>query len=129
MPAPAGPAMRYGVLGPLVVERDGVAVAIGGPQQRRLLGAMLVHRDRVVSVDRLVEVLWPAEAVPPGAARSTMTYVSRLRAALGDGAIVTVGAGYRLDHSSATCDVDEFEALLDAGERALPDRAVECYGS
>ena len=126
---PAGPAMRYGVLGPLVVEHDGDAVAIGGPQQRRVLGALLVHRDRVVSVDRLVEVLWPAEAVPPGAARSTMTYISRLRAALGDGAIVTVGAGYRLDHSSATCDVDEFEALLDAGECSLPDRAVECYGS
>jgi DNA-binding SARP family transcriptional activator/WD40 repeat protein len=121
--------MRYRVLGPVVVERDGVAVALGGPQQRRLLGAMLVHRDRVVSVERLVEVLWPGEAVPPGAARSTMTYVSRLRAALGDGAIVTVGAGYRLDLSSATCDVDEFEALLDAGERSLPDRAVECYGS
>jgi DNA-binding SARP family transcriptional activator/WD40 repeat protein len=125
----AVPAIRYNVLGPVTVERDGVAVAIGGPQQCRLLGAMLVNRGRVVSVDRLVEVLWPGAAVPPGAARSTMTYVSRLRAALGDGAIVTVGAGYRLDQSGATCDVDEFEALVAAAERSLPDRAVDLYGS
>ncbi len=127
--AVAAPAIRYNALGPVVVERAGVAVAVGGPQQRRLLGAMLVNRDRVVSVDRLVDVLWPGQVVPAGAARSTMTYVSRLRAALGDGAIVTVGAGYRLDRSSATCDAEEFEALVIAAERSLPDRAVDLYGS
>jgi DNA-binding SARP family transcriptional activator/WD40 repeat protein len=119
-------ALRYCVLGQIEVERDGVQVAIGGPQQRRLLGALLVQRDRVVSIDRLVEVLW-RDTAPQGAARSTMTYVSRLRACLGDGAIATLGAGYRLERSAATCDADDFEALIAAAEHSLPDRAVECY--
>jgi DNA-binding SARP family transcriptional activator/WD40 repeat protein len=121
--------LRYRVLGPVVAERDGEPINVGGPQQRRLLGAMLAHRGRVVGVDRLVDVLWPGEAVPAGAGRSTMTYVSRLRAALGDGAIVTVGAGYRLDRSVATCDADEFETLVTDADRMLPDRAIVCYDS
>src|SRR6478752_5688492 len=79
--------MRYKLLGPLEVERDGMPVAIGGPQQRRLLGLLLAGRDQVVSVDRMVDALW-ADRAPDGAARSVMTYVSRLRAALGDGTVV-----------------------------------------
>ena len=39
-----------------------------------------------------------------------MTYVSRLRSALGDGAIVTKGTGYLLDPRRMACDADEFEA-------------------
>ena len=33
--------MRFRLLGPIEVERDPVAVAIGGPQQRRLLAVLL----------------------------------------------------------------------------------------
>ena len=36
--------MRFKVLGSIEVERDGSAVPIGGPQQRRLLGVLLIAR-------------------------------------------------------------------------------------
>lgn len=121
--------MRYRWLGPLLVERDGTPVAIGGPQQRRLLGVLLAHRGQVVSVDRLVDALWPDVDTPDGAARSLKTYVSRLRAALGDGAVATAPNGYliRLDTAGIEADVPEFEALVAEGDAALPDRAIAVY--
>jgi DNA-binding SARP family transcriptional activator/WD40 repeat protein len=119
--------LRFKVLGSIDVERDGASVAVGGPQQRRLLGVLLIAREHNVSSDRLVDALWPDGDAPVGAARSVITYVSRLRAAVGGGHVVTHGSGYRLTCAPATCDVDEFEALVAEGARSLPDRAVECY--
>jgi WD40 repeat protein/DNA-binding SARP family transcriptional activator len=81
----------------------------------------------MVSADRLVDALWPDGAAPDGAARSVMTYVSRLRGALGNGHIVTSGPGYRLTCDRTSCDADEFEALVAEAEAALPDRALACY--
>src|SRR5262249_35053723 len=56
-----------------------------------------------------------------------MTYVSRLRGALGDGHVETNGPGYRLSCDPASCDADEFEDLVAEAESALPDRAIDCY--
>ena len=50
------------VLGPLEVVRDGEQVRLGSAQQRRLLAALLVHANEVVSSDRLVDVLWGDDA-------------------------------------------------------------------
>ena len=58
--------MRYKVLGPLEIERDGVPVPIGGPQLRRLFAVLVSRRGRQVSGDRLVEALW-ADGQPPTA--------------------------------------------------------------
>jgi DNA-binding SARP family transcriptional activator len=60
--------MRFAILGPLEVSRNGAAVPIGGPQQRAVLAVLLLDPGRVVSVDRLIEHLWGDE--PPPAARS-----------------------------------------------------------
>lgn len=119
--------MRFKVLGSIEVERDDAKVALGGPQQRRLLGVLLVGRGRQVSMEHLVDALWPNGDAPDGAPRSVLTYVSRLRAAVGDGHVVTQGRGYRLMLDSATCDLDEFESLLADAGRALPNGALECY--
>src|SRR4051794_3737982 len=119
--------MRYRVLGPVEVERGGESVGVGGPQQRRLLGVLLIHRGHVVSSDRLVDALWSADGPPEGASRSLPTYVSRLRAVLGNGCVVAQASGYRLDPGDDTCDVDQFEGLVAEAEHSLPDRAVESY--
>ena len=116
--------MRFGVLGSILAQNGDATVDLGGPQQRRLLGALLVARGGAVSVDRLVDVLWPDGNAPPGAERSAMSYVSRLRSTLGDGALQTVPAGYRLD---GVTDADEFEEGITAAQRALPDEAVGLY--
>jgi DNA-binding SARP family transcriptional activator/tRNA A-37 threonylcarbamoyl transferase component Bud32 len=119
--------MHYRVLGPIGVERDGLAVGVGGPQQRRLLAVLLVQRGQPVNVDRLVDALWPDEDPPDGAARSVMTYVSRLRASLGEAAVLTTGAGYLLDVTGASVDADEFVALIERAEQSLPDEALGLY--
>jgi DNA-binding SARP family transcriptional activator/WD40 repeat protein len=119
--------MRYRVLGPVEVECDGLALAVGGPQQRRLLGVLLVHFGQVVSADRVVEALWSDDSRPEGASRSIPTYVSRLRAVLGNSTVVAAGAGYRLDAADGERDLDEFEALVTEADRSLPDRAIDCY--
>ena len=81
----------------------------------------------MVSTERLVDTLWSDGTAPRDARRSTMSYVSRLRAALGERLIVTYGAGYRLEVDGHGCDADEFAALVDAAGKALPDVAVERY--
>jgi DNA-binding SARP family transcriptional activator len=119
--------VRFGVLGPIDVEVDGVSIPIVGPQQRRLASLLVAERGRVVSTDRLVDALWPDGQAPDGAQRSVLTYVSRLRATLGGTGIVTSPPGYLLQVGTGSCDADEFEALLDEGDRALPERALDCY--
>jgi DNA-binding SARP family transcriptional activator len=89
VPTTKGSRMRVKVLGPVEAEEDGAAVAVGGPQQRRLLALLVVHRGRAVSTDRLVDALWPDGDAPDGAARSMRTYLSRLRAVLPAGSITT----------------------------------------
>ena len=51
------------VLGPVEVHRDGVAVDLGGPQQRAVIAHLALDVGRVVSVERLIDRLWGDE--PP----------------------------------------------------------------
>ncbi len=53
----AGP-MRFQILGGLSVVAGGRTVDLGTPKQRAVLAVLLLERDRVVSVDRLLELLW-----------------------------------------------------------------------
>jgi len=78
--------VRYRVLGPLQVAREGseVPVDVGPPKQRAVLAALLLARGRVVSVDRLVDAVWGDE-VPGSATASLQAYVSNLRRALRGG--------------------------------------------
>ena len=62
-----GSGMQIRVLGPVEVERDGVLVNVGGPQQRRLLALLVLHRGQAVSTDRVVDALWPDGDAPEGA--------------------------------------------------------------
>jgi DNA-binding SARP family transcriptional activator len=56
------------------------ALAIGGSRQRRLSAMLLIHRNTVVSVDRLAEAVFAGD--PTAAARTTLrSYVARIRVA------------------------------------------------
>ena len=120
--------MRIEVLGPVNVELDGRPLSVGGSQQRRLLGLLVVHRGHAVSTERIVDALWNG-AAPDGAARSVRTYVSRLRNALPDVAIDRSSAGYtlELDNASVGLDADEFDRLLDRARLQPPDLALSTY--
>ena len=116
--------LEFTVLGPVGCRRDGEPVPVGGPQQRRLLAALLADAGRVVLLDRLVEAIW-ADAAPDGARRTAMTYVSRLRAALGDGLVESVDPGYRLSlGDDATLDAASFERLVARSRTVPPSQAL-----
>ena len=70
------------ILGPLEVERDGTLLSLGSGRQLALVAVLLLHRNEVVSVDRLVEELWDGSP-PPTAAKVVRNNVSLLRKELG----------------------------------------------
>jgi YVTN family beta-propeller protein len=100
-----------------MVENDH-PVALGSPQQRALLAALLVHRRQPLSSDRLIDELW-GERAPPTARKIVQGYVSNLRRVLGDGLLISSGHGYVLQVQPDQTDVDRFESLAADGQRAL----------
>ncbi|MFD6635713.1 BTAD domain-containing putative transcriptional regulator [Micromonospora chalcea] len=73
--------MRFRVLGPPGIDRDGRGVPLGGPKQRALLALFLLRPNRFVAADWLVEALWDGR--PPASAHTTLrTYVAGLRRAV-----------------------------------------------
>ena len=85
--------VRFGVLGPLAVWRDGgEPVRVPERKVRALLADLLVHEGRPVAVERLVEHLWGGQG-PRDPLNTLQTKVSQLRRALeraepGAGALV-----------------------------------------
>jgi serine/threonine protein kinase/DNA-binding SARP family transcriptional activator/WD40 repeat protein len=121
--------MRFTVLrGAVGVTNDaGDTIALGGAQQRRLLAGLLADRDRVVTADQLVDTLWPEGSAPDGARRTVMSYVSRLRTAIGEEYLVYTDAGYELVLNGATYDAAEFEARLSEAREHTPGDALKVY--
>lgn len=114
--------LRYRLLGPLEVTRDGVPIDLGRPKQRAVLAALLLARGRVVSTARLSQVAWGGEP-PTSATASLQSYVSNLRRALrapGDTepAIVRRTHGYVMTVERRAVDLLEFADLVDRASRA-----------
>lgn len=83
--------VEFRVLGPVEVDDDGHSIGIGTPRDRTVLGILLTTPNQLVSVDQLVDELWPDR--PPAGARSLVPgYVSRVRRALRQGTPEGVGA-------------------------------------
>ena len=114
--------IRFHALGGLSVTDEGDELRIGGPRQRRLLAMLLIHRDTVVSVDRLADVVFEGE--PTAAASTTLrSYVARTRR-LVDGAhsgpvVLTQAPGYLLKAPPDSFDVACFEQALAASASHL----------
>src|SRR3712207_1646812 len=109
--------MQFRVLGPLEVRDGERSVPLGGGKQRALLALLLLHRNEVVSTDRIVDQLW-GERPPATVAKALQVYVSRLRKALGADRIVTRTPGYRLVVRPDELDLDRFERLCARGAEA-----------
>jgi predicted ATPase/DNA-binding SARP family transcriptional activator len=116
--------VEFRVLGPLEVADGERAVDLGGPRERALLVRLLISANLVVSADRLAEDLWSGE--PPAHWLPTLrVYVSRLRRALGAGAVLTEPPGYRLGLAAGQLDADAFARLVAAARRDLADGRAE----
>src|SRR5438128_6157861 len=118
--------MEFRILGPLEVWSDQRRLPLGGSKQRMLLAVLLLHRNEVVSIDRLVEELWTG-GPPARAVKVVQVYVSRLRKALGarrapsdaEDMLVTRAPGYLLRVGRDELDADRFERLVEEGRRVL----------
>lgn len=111
-----GARLRFGVLGPLVVSRGSEPVDPGPYKQRILLGVLLLHANKVISVDQLVQAVWP-DGPPRTARKNLQVYVSALRKVIGD-RIHYNSYGYVLDAVPEELDVLAFEDLVTAGYAA-----------
>lgn len=128
----AGPPVRLGrfdvsirVLGPVeAITGEGERISLG-PKLQGLLAVLAVRPRQTVSVERLIDLLWPN--VDDERARHRLhTAVSKLRRLLAPGApergrrlIRGSRAGLVLDVEDEQLDWLRFRRLVDAGERAL----------
>jgi DNA-binding SARP family transcriptional activator/tetratricopeptide (TPR) repeat protein len=119
--------MQFGVLGTVEGRRAGSAVALGPPQQRAVLAALLLEPNRTVSVERLVELLWDEEA-PQTAVKNIQLYVHRLRRlfeADADTALITQAPGYLLRVDPYQVDLHRFRALVARASQVNEERAAD----
>jgi predicted ATPase/DNA-binding SARP family transcriptional activator len=113
--------MEYRILGPLEVGLGGPPFAAKGRKPRALLALLLLHRNRTVPYERLIDDLW-GESPPATASNTLQVYVSQLRKLLED-RLVREGPGYRLRVEPGELDSERFEHLAEEGAAALASRA------
>ncbi|MEV6906803.1 BTAD domain-containing putative transcriptional regulator [Amycolatopsis sp. NPDC051071] len=110
--------MEFRVLGPVQCRSGARPVKLAGPRQERILAALLLGADRVVSVSRLVDVVWD-EDPPATATRQIRNLTTALKRALvAEGALEDVltaeGPGFVL--RPLTFDLRTFEDHVSRGE-------------
>jgi DNA-binding SARP family transcriptional activator/tetratricopeptide (TPR) repeat protein len=118
--------VNFKILGPLEVRDGGEPVSLGPPKQRAVLAVLLVHANRVVSVDRLIDLLW-GEVPPRRASGALQAYVHNLRKVLEPArlprtppqVLVTRAPGYLLCVDPDRFDATRFHALAAEGHRLL----------
>ena len=115
--------MDFRILGPLEVLEDGRALDLGGAKQRAALAMLVLHANRAVSHDQLIEGLWDED--PPETARKALqVYVSQLRKVLGRERLETKPRGYLLRLEPSELDLARFERLHESGR---PEEALELW--
>ncbi len=113
-----GSQMRFSVLGPLTLELGGEKIGLGGAKQQMVLALLLMEANSVVSVDRLLEWVWPESEGGKGSPSTLQVYVSNLRRLLaatdsetGSTPISTQRPGYRISLADSELDLLQFRSL------------------
>jgi DNA-binding SARP family transcriptional activator len=113
--------MRFGVLGPVLVEVAGTPVTLSSGQLRGLLAALLAAPNNLVAAAEIELALWGEN--PPASARSSLyNQVMRLRKQLGPEAgarIRTAPPGYLIEVRDGELDEQVFTDRCAAGRAAL----------
>ncbi|MFF0161130.1 BTAD domain-containing putative transcriptional regulator [Streptomyces sp. NPDC005263] len=120
----------FRLLGPLEVQLKGAPLRLGGPRQRTVLTVLLLAAGRVVSVDSLIDAVWPTGA-PTTARNQIAICVAALRKVFKEAAdvndlIVTSHPGYMVNPHEHRIDVVDFEEQVSrAREIARSGQTVE----
>jgi DNA-binding SARP family transcriptional activator/pimeloyl-ACP methyl ester carboxylesterase len=110
--------LAFRLLGALQVLVDDLDVTPKAPKERALLALLILNSPRVVSVDRIVEELWPT--LEPERARHTVQVrMADLRKLLSDGRresrLEFAAPGYRLLADREEIDEHRFALLVERG--------------
>ncbi|AHH99268.1 hypothetical protein GCM10010174_50280 [Kutzneria viridogrisea] len=111
--------LDYRVLGPVGVSDGLRELPVDGSKPRTVLAALLLSGQRLVSDSQLSDLLWGQD--PPATSHAQIcTYVSRLRKALGRGAVIERRSpGYVLHIGQGNLDLARFESDAELGRSAL----------
>ena len=120
--------MEFRVLGSVEVMEDGRRLTVASGRQLAVLAFLLIHANRVVSAERIVDELWGDEP-PESGVKTVAFHVSRLRDALEpgrprgkpNGILATEPAGYVLRVGPVGIDAVRFERLISEGRALLAD--------
>ena len=111
------------ILGPVQVWQGGQRLAVGGPRQLALFAFLVLHANRAVSRDAMIDAVWGPARSDDG--NRLQMAIARLRKALEpitsdvDPRLQTVRGGYLLSIAPGELDADTFHARVHAGMRAL----------
>jgi predicted ATPase/DNA-binding SARP family transcriptional activator len=129
--------VEFGVLGPLEVAEAGSQLRLGGPKQRAVLATLLLHANKVVSADSLVEAVW-GETPPANARQTLQVYVANLRRLLNRGSVdgterlAIRHGGYSVLVRPGELDLDAFRQKAEAGRAGRgtdPRNAADLFAS
>ncbi|MCW3840292.1 tetratricopeptide repeat protein [Micromonospora yasonensis] len=106
--------MEIRVVGGLAVSLEARDLPLGTPKQQLVLAMLALRAGRLVTVDQLVDELWP-NCPPPSAIPNVRTYAATLRRSLerapgGYAAVVREPGGYRLRMDESRVDVIRLSA-------------------
>lgn len=115
-----------GVLGAVQASLGDGPVDLGTRKQRALVAALAMNHGRPVSVDALVDMLWP-DGAPPGVNGTLQAYVAGLRRSLEPGraarapstVLVTVAPGYALRVADDALDAARFDRAVSRAHRRI----------
>jgi DNA-binding SARP family transcriptional activator len=110
-----GGELRFEVLGPVRAWLDDTELDLGTPQQRAILGILLLRDGAAATPDQLISALWGPTA-PRAATGMIRSYVSRLRRVLPGDVIESVGGGYAL--RTTALDATDFAHHIAAARTA-----------
>ncbi|MFI5793701.1 BTAD domain-containing putative transcriptional regulator [Streptomyces sp. NPDC051677] len=127
-----GEALRFEVLGPVRVWREGQELDVGFPQQRALLALLLTQAGRPVPMSEILDALW-AERPPASAPNVVRRYAGGLRRLLEPGLpprapgrrLRRRTGGYLLDAATDEVDLLRFRDLTRQGKRAAATGRAE----
>jgi predicted ATPase/DNA-binding SARP family transcriptional activator len=108
----------FRILGSLEVDSGEGPITIGARKQRTLLGSLLLTPNRLVTIDALIDDLWPDGDAPGGAPATVRVYVSYLRKLVGPDVIVTKGPGYVAHVAPGQLDALRFEQAVGVATEA-----------
>lgn len=113
--------MLFALLGPLEVRDRGQLVRLKGPNQRRLLAALLLNANRAAPTGDLIRMVW-GDNPPETAAHALEVYISEVRKVLrvagGPERLVKTGQAYVLSASGDDLDLRQFEDLVKQAQQA-----------